>query len=107
MSRATPAGTWMGALTWTARGGIGPPSLRRSQGQVAEWLKAADCKSARVSVRWFESSPVHHRRRAGIIQNRDGCAGAAAAPAVPVMITATIDALMPAHVVSTKHVNAA
>ena len=29
-------------------------------GQVAEWLKAADCKSARVSVRWFESSPVHH-----------------------------------------------
>jgi hypothetical protein len=29
-------------------------------GQVAEWLKAADCKSARVSVRWFESSPAHH-----------------------------------------------
>ena len=29
-------------------------------GQVAEWLKAADCKSARASVRWFESSPVHH-----------------------------------------------
>lgn len=28
-------------------------------GQVAEWLKAADCKSARASVRWFESSPVH------------------------------------------------
>ena len=27
---------------------------------MAEWLKAADCKSARVSVRWFESSPVHH-----------------------------------------------
>jgi hypothetical protein len=27
---------------------------------VAEWLKAADCKSARFSVRWFESSPVHH-----------------------------------------------
>src|SRR3546814_3573428 len=22
---------------------------------------AADCKSARESVRWFESSPVHHR----------------------------------------------
>ena len=39
-------------------------SLRREQaspcGQVAEWLKAADCKSARASVRWFESSPVHH-----------------------------------------------
>ena len=28
---------------------------------MAEWLKAADCKSARASVRWFESSPVHHR----------------------------------------------
>ncbi len=26
-------------------------------GQVAEWLKAADCKSARFSARWFESSP--------------------------------------------------
>ena len=26
---------------------------------MAEWLKAADCKSARVSVRWFESTPVH------------------------------------------------
>ena len=32
-------------------------------GQVAEWLKAADCKSARASVRWFESSPVHHPSR--------------------------------------------
>ena len=29
-------------------------------GGVAEWLKAADCKSARDSVRWFESSPFHH-----------------------------------------------
>jgi hypothetical protein len=27
---------------------------------VAEWLMAADCKSARESVRWFESSPFHH-----------------------------------------------
>ena len=26
---------------------------------MAEWLKAADCKSVRASVRWFESSPVH------------------------------------------------
>ena len=29
-------------------------------GGVAEWLKAADCKSARVSVRRFESYPHHH-----------------------------------------------
>ena len=34
------------------------------RGQVAEWLKAADCKSARASVRWFESSPVHHELEA-------------------------------------------
>ncbi len=31
-----------------------------TDGEVAEWLKAADCKSARASVRWFESSPLHH-----------------------------------------------
>src|SRR5438309_8525919 len=30
------------------------------RGEVAERLKAADCKSARASVRWFESSPLHH-----------------------------------------------
>ena len=29
-------------------------------GGVAEWLKAADCKSARGSVRRFESYPLHH-----------------------------------------------
>ena len=33
-----------------------------SPGEVAEWLKAADCKSARASVRWFESSPLHHHK---------------------------------------------
>ena len=26
---------------------------------VGEWLNPADCKSARASVRWFESSPLH------------------------------------------------
>src|SRR3982751_3050026 len=36
---------------------------RDPRGEVAEWLKAADCKSARASVRWFESSPLHQRRR--------------------------------------------
>src|SRR5262249_31262226 len=29
-------------------------------GRVAEWLMAADCKSAREGVHWFESSPFHH-----------------------------------------------
>ena len=44
----------------------GTASLFRAarDGQVAEWLKAADCKSARASVRWFESSPVHHSHMA-------------------------------------------
>jgi predicted ester cyclase len=37
---------------------ISPP-FANAPGQVAEWLKAADCKSAHASVRWFESSPVH------------------------------------------------
>ena len=27
---------------------------------MVEWLKAADCKSARVSVRRFKSYPLHH-----------------------------------------------
>ena len=46
-------------LTAPRRQAIGPAAHR---GEVAEWLKAADCKSARASVRWFESSPLHHRR---------------------------------------------
>ena len=29
-------------------------------GGVAEWLKAADCKSADVRLRRFESYPLHH-----------------------------------------------
>ena len=37
-----------------------PSYMAASHGQVAEWLKAADCKSAGLSLRWFESSPVHH-----------------------------------------------
>ena len=65
---ATPK-TCPNRVDMTARLGHGAPSLfeatalpRRAKtwGQVAEWLKAADCKSARASVRWFESSPVHH-----------------------------------------------
>ena len=29
-------------------------------GVVPEWPKGADCKSASVSFRWFESTPRHH-----------------------------------------------
>lgn len=34
---------------------------RPGRGGVAEWLMAADCKSARESVHRFESYPHHHR----------------------------------------------
>ncbi len=33
------------------------PAFRR--GGVPEWLKGADCKSAGVRLRWFESNPLH------------------------------------------------
>ena len=33
----------------------------RALGGVAEWLKAADCKSVDVRLRRFESYPLHHR----------------------------------------------
>ena len=29
------------------------------RGGVPEWLKGADCKSAGVRLRWFESNPLH------------------------------------------------
>ena len=60
--------------------------LSRRCGQVAEWLKAADCKSARASVRWFESSPVHHPVFQGFVINylSDGlpsvCLGGSSSP---------------------------
>ena len=34
---------------------------RFAKGEVAEWLMAADCKSALLRVRWFESSPLHQQ----------------------------------------------
>ncbi len=39
-------------------GGSNP--FASSRGEVAEWTKAADCKSAGVSLRRFESFPPHH-----------------------------------------------
>ncbi len=41
-------------------------------GGVAEWLKAADCKSARASVRWFEPSPLHQLSFSRASQNKSG-----------------------------------
>lgn len=34
-------------------------------GQVCEWLKHADCKSATERFRWFKSSPAHHAHYTG------------------------------------------
>ena len=33
--------------------------MRHASGEVPEWPKGADCKSAGVSLRRFESSPLH------------------------------------------------
>ena len=45
---------------------------RRASGEVPEWPKGADCKSAGVSLRRFESSPLHQHEapsmHAGIAQ---------------------------------------
>ena len=30
------------------------------KGGVAEWLKAAVCKTVDLCLRWFESNPLHH-----------------------------------------------
>ncbi len=38
----------------------------KKMGEVAEWSKAADCKSAGVSLRRFESCPPH--KYAGVAQ---------------------------------------
>jgi hypothetical protein len=42
-----------------------------SYGGVVEWLKAADCKSARVSVRRFESYPLHQNGGYGLKQKSE------------------------------------
>jgi hypothetical protein len=47
-------------------------------GEVAEWTKAADCKSAGASLRRFESFPPHHR---GLIFSHAGVAQLARASA--------------------------
>src|SRR3954454_14092185 len=60
-ARATGTSILWSALT--PDGGAAIWRACRTPGEVAEWLKAADCKSARASVRWFESSPLHHRHR--------------------------------------------
>ena len=57
------------ALTHRTRAAMWRACLHNQNlcGEVAEWLKAADCKSARASVRWFESSPLHHHKIGGFL----------------------------------------
>ena len=59
------------AAGWRKSHGI----MRGYRGEVAEWLMAADCKSAGLHLRWFESSPLHHlscrnaqQEGAGVVQ---------------------------------------
>ena len=60
LTRRTCAATWRACRIATPATRWGGWSVTSLCGEVAEWLKAADCKSARASVRWFESSPLHH-----------------------------------------------
>ncbi|GBR00043.1 hypothetical protein AA102526_2008 [Asaia lannensis NBRC 102526] len=36
-----------------------PPYSPSRPGEMPEWLKGADCKSAGVRLRWFESNSLH------------------------------------------------
>ena len=36
-----------------------------SVGEVPKWPNGADCKSAGLCLRWFESTPLHHFTRGG------------------------------------------
>jgi hypothetical protein len=73
-------------LLWSNAGFPGAAVVNRKRrdllvfgdrGGVAEWLKAADCKSVDVRLRRFESYPLHHRlmvadRSQGIAAGPDG-----------------------------------
>lgn len=61
-ARLTPPVSGFPPLTSQAAFAKEPPRFCGT-GQVAEWLMAADCKSADESLRWFESSPAHQAPR--------------------------------------------
>src|ERR1700758_3317836 len=64
VSRGRPKGAGKPQLTKPSRNSITRSALRRAahdRGGVAERLKAADCKSADVRLRRFESYPLHQR----------------------------------------------
>ena len=47
----------------------------KRRGGVAEWLKAADCKSADVRLRRFESYPLHQRIGSAGVRRLDRSSG--------------------------------
>src|SRR6516165_11817361 len=62
--RVRPKGAGRPRLPKPGRNSMTPGPLRRAArdcGGVAERLKAADCKSADVRLRRFESYPLHQR----------------------------------------------
>src|SRR5271156_6487618 len=64
VSRGRPKGARKPRLTKSGRNSMSRSALRRAahdRGGVAERLKAADCKSADVRLRRFESYPLHQR----------------------------------------------
>src|SRR6516162_5089754 len=63
VSRSRPKGAGSPRLTKSGRNSMTRSPLHRAardRGGVAERLKAADCKSADVRLRRFESYPLHH-----------------------------------------------
>ena len=58
-----PADEYFGRETSRMQQFVGTDPLARlpeGLGEVPERPKGADCKSAGVSLRWFESTPLHH-----------------------------------------------
>jgi hypothetical protein len=53
---------WVKRHNVSVDSGLGLALVPASQrGGVPEWLKGADCKSAGVRLRWFESNPLQNR----------------------------------------------
>ena len=69
------------ALICACRGPQGATPVACDRGGVAEWLKAADCKSAGGCLRRFESYPLHQRY--SIVRNRGGFGTGVAYPYQP------------------------
>ncbi len=58
-----PCFFWLGIDKGAGFSYLAPSAQGNRFGRVAEWLMAADCKSARASVRRFESYPFHHKHK--------------------------------------------